>query len=134
MIIIKKDKYYILKYKNRKCYLIPIYYRKGSLKSYNNVSLKIKSKLPLRFPCILTKDNLAPPPCFIPKIPTFVVDPGDISLCLFRNTYIWLRNGSSFWYFPIFMGPRSSAGFRWNGRFWTIFGIDTRQIVSFTCF
>ncbi|MGA6840501.1 transporter [Priestia megaterium] len=79
----------------------------------------------------------APPPAFIPQqqISTpFAVDPGAISLCLFRNTYIWLRNGSSFWYFPIFVGPRSVAGFRWNGRFWTIFGIDTRRIVSFTCF
>ncbi|MEH7558898.1 transporter [Priestia megaterium] len=79
----------------------------------------------------------APPPAFIPQQQTatpFAVDPGAISLCLFRNTYIWLRNGSSFWYFPIFVGPRSVAGFRWNGRFWTIFGIDTRRIVSFTCF
>ena len=79
----------------------------------------------------------APPPAFIPQQQTatpFAVDPGAISLCLFRNTYIWLRNGSSFWYYPIFVGPRSVAGFRWNGRFWTIFGIDTRRIVSFTCF
>ena len=79
----------------------------------------------------------APPPAFIPQQQTatpFAVDPGAISLCLFRNTYIWLRNGSSFWYYPIFVGPRSVAGFRWNGRFWTIFGIDTRRIASFTCF
>jgi len=77
---------------------------------------------------------LPPPPSFTPPFPSSVVDPGDISLCLFRNTYVWLRNGASFWYFPIFVGSRSVAGFRWNGRFWTIFGIDTRQIVSFTCF
>ncbi|MEH7590730.1 collagen-like protein [Priestia megaterium] len=79
----------------------------------------------------------SPPPAFIPQQQTatpFAVDPGAISLCLFRNTYIWLRNGSSFWFFPIFVGRRSVSGFRWNGRFWTIFGIDTRQIVSFTCF
>ena len=76
---------------------------------------------------------LPPPPSFTPPFPSFAVSQ-PISLCLFRNTYIWLRNGSSFWYFPIFVGPRSVAGFRWNGRFWTIFGIDTRRIVSFTCF
>ncbi|MED4116620.1 transporter [Priestia megaterium] len=78
-----------------------------------------------------------PPPAFIPQqqlATPFAVDPGAISMCLFRNTFIWLRNGSSFWFFPIFVGPRSVAGFRWNGRFWTIFGIDTRRIVSFTCF
>lgn len=78
-----------------------------------------------------------PPPSFIPQQSTaspFAVDPGAISLCLFRNTYIWLSNGEQFWYFPIFVGPRSVAGFRWNGRFWVIFGIDTRRIISFTCF
>lgn len=48
---------------------------------------------------------------------TFAVDPGAISFCLFRNTFIWLNNGARFWYYPIFVGPRSVAGFRWNGRF-----------------
>jgi hypothetical protein len=55
-------------------------------------------------------------------------------LCLFRNTFIWLYNGEGFWFYPIFVGPRSVAGFRWNGWSWTIFGIDTRRIISFTCF
>ena len=79
----------------------------------------------------------APPPAFIPQQATaspFAIDPGAISLCMFRNTFIWLSNGDGFWFFPIFAGPRSVAGFRWNGRFWVIFGIDTRRIVSFTCF
>lgn len=79
----------------------------------------------------------APPPAFIPQqaaASPFAIDPGAISLCMFRNTYIWLSNGDSFWFFPVFIGPRSVAGFRWNGRFWMIFGIDTRRIVSFTCF
>ncbi|WP_234396883.1 collagen-like protein [Bacillus massiliglaciei] len=79
----------------------------------------------------------APPPSFVPQQATaspFAVDPGGIRLCQFRNTYIWLNNGQSFWFYPIFVGPRSVAGFRWNGRFWTIFGIDTRRIASFTCF
>ncbi|MDQ0271500.1 hypothetical protein J2S17_003388 [Cytobacillus purgationiresistens] len=52
---------------------------------------------------------------------------------MFRNTFLWLRDGSGFWFYPVFVGPRSVAGFRWTGRFWTIFGVDTRQIVSFTC-
>ncbi|SIQ06463.1 hypothetical protein SAMN05878482_101234 [Peribacillus simplex] len=79
----------------------------------------------------------APPPAFIPQqqsASTFAIDPGAISFCLFRNTFIWLNNGARFWYYPIFVGPRSVAGFRWNGRFWTFFGIDTRQINSFSCF
>ncbi|WP_307476692.1 transporter [Cytobacillus purgationiresistens] len=78
----------------------------------------------------------APPPAFVPAQQTatqFAVDPRAISLCLFRNTFLWLRDGSGFWFYPVFVGPRSVAGFRWTGRFWTIFGVDTRQIVSFTC-
>jgi hypothetical protein len=79
----------------------------------------------------------APPPTFIPQqaaATPFAVDPGAIRLCLFRNTFVWLYNGEAFWFYPIFTGPRSVAGFRWNGRFWMIFGIDTRRIISFTCF
>ncbi|HEO8419079.1 collagen-like protein [Niallia sp. FSL W8-0635] len=79
----------------------------------------------------------APPPPFIPQqavASPFAIDPGAISLCMFRNTFIWLSNGQGFWFYPIIIGPRSVAGFRWNGRFWMIFGIDTRRIVSFTCF
>lgn len=79
----------------------------------------------------------APLPAFIPHqaaASSFAVDPGAISLCLFRNTFIFLSNGETFWYYPIFIGPSSVAGFRWNGRFWTVFGINTRRIISFTCF
>ncbi|EKS8367046.1 MULTISPECIES: transporter [Bacillus] len=79
----------------------------------------------------------SPPPSFILQqsvASPFAVDPGAISFCLFRNTYIWLNNGKQFWYYPIFVGQRSVTGFRWNGRFLMILGIDTRRIRSFTCF
>ncbi|MCC3372734.1 transporter [Cohnella sp. REN36] len=79
----------------------------------------------------------APPPQTIPPKPltsTFAVDPGAIRGCLFRNTYIWLRNGSSTWFYPVFVGRTSVAGFRWTGFFWTYTGYDLRQIESFTCF
>jgi len=80
---------------------------------------------------------VAPPPHFVPQqtsVTPFAVDPGAISGCLRRNTYVWLRNGEQFWYFPTFVGRNSVAGFRWNGRFWMFFGIDLRRISSFTCF
>lgn len=79
----------------------------------------------------------APPPPFIPQQPQaslYAVDPGAISGCLFRNTYVWLNGGESFWFFPTFVGRTSAAGFRWNGRFWLYFGIDLRRIQTFTCF
>jgi hypothetical protein len=78
-----------------------------------------------------------PPPQFIPHQPQaslYAVDPGAIAGCLFRNTYVWLNDGESFWFFPIFVGRTSVAGFRWNGRFWMYFGLDLRRIRTFTCF
>lgn len=78
----------------------------------------------------------APPPQFVPQMQAtaFAVDPGAIRRCLFRNTYIWLNNGEQFWFFPVFVGRTSVAGFRWFGFFWGYFGIDLNRISSFTCF
>ncbi|WP_163102119.1 transporter [Peribacillus alkalitolerans] len=84
-----------------------------------------------------------PPPSFVPSQSTamsgpsaFAVDPGAMRRCLFRFTYVWLNNGSSFWFYPTFIGRNSVAGFRWRRRQnrWVYFGIDTRQISSFQCF
>jgi len=80
----------------------------------------------------------APPPQFTPQetqASAFAVDPGGIRRCLYRNTYVWLRNGNSFWFFPTFVGRNSVAGWRWRRRWgWVYFGIDLRQIRSFQCF
>lgn len=43
----------------------------------------------------------APPPQFTPPQPavsSFAIDPGAISGCLFRNTYVWMENGHGFWF------------------------------------
>ncbi|MDO7906787.1 transporter [Paenibacillus sp. JX-17] len=79
----------------------------------------------------------SPPPSFIPPKPltsVYAVDPGAIAGCLFRNTFVWLRNGQRFWFYPVFVGRNSVAGFRWNGFFWTYLGVDLNQIESFTCY
>lgn len=78
----------------------------------------------------------SPPPQFVPQmqVGTFAIDPGGIRRCLFRNTYVWLNNGEQFWFFPVFVGRNSIAGFRWFGFFWGYFGIDLNRIRSFTCF
>jgi len=82
----------------------------------------------------------SPPPSFVPaqtqamQAGTFAVDPGSMRRCLFRNTYIWMRNRQQFWFFPIFLGRNSVAGWRWTGFRWMYFGVDLRQIESFTCF
>jgi hypothetical protein len=81
----------------------------------------------------------SPPPSFVPaqtqsqQVGTFAVDPGSIRFCLFRFTYLWLRNRQQFWYYPVFVGRQSISGFRWNGFRWVFFGVSLRQIESFTC-
>jgi hypothetical protein len=81
----------------------------------------------------------SPPPSFIPQQPlnqqvgVMAVDPGGIRRCLFRFTYIWLTFGQQFWFYPVFLGPRSIAGFRWTGFNWVYFGIDLRHIAAFQC-
>ncbi|PLT29782.1 hypothetical protein CUU66_11275 [Peribacillus deserti] len=79
----------------------------------------------------------APPPSYIPaqtqQAQAFAVDPGSIRRCLFRYTYVWLRNREQFWFYPIFLGRTSISGYRWTGFRWVYFGISLRQIESFTC-
>lgn len=79
----------------------------------------------------------SPPPSFVPQqspISPFAIDPGAISSCRRRFTYVWLNNGDGFWYYPTFVGRQSVAGYRWFGFFWFFHGVDLRQIQSFTCF
>lgn len=78
----------------------------------------------------------SPPPSFTPQqqVTTFAVDPGGIRGCLFRFTYIWLRNGRSFWFFPTFVGRNSVSGWRWRNFRWVYYGTDLRRISSFQCF
>ncbi len=80
---------------------------------------------------------MGPPPSFTPtqskQAQTFAVDPGSIQGCLYRYTYIWLRGFQQFWFYPTYVGRRSISGYRWNGFRWVYFGVNLRQIQSFTC-
>lgn len=62
------------------------------------------------------------------------VSPGSIRPCLYKFTYIWQRNGRSYWAFPTRIDRRSLSGWRWLGRRWVYFGIDLRRIDSFICY
>ncbi|MCM3574965.1 MULTISPECIES: hypothetical protein [Mesobacillus] len=77
-----------------------------------------------------------PPPAYVPQeqMTAFAVDPGGIRRCMYRFTYIWLIDGRSFWFYPIFLGRNSIAGWRWSRRRgWVYYGMDLRQIRSFQC-
>ncbi|WP_180954525.1 hypothetical protein [Bacillus sp. V5-8f] len=80
----------------------------------------------------------SPPPSYVPQMPQtglYAVDPGSIRRCLYRFTYVWLRNGRSFWFYPTYIGRTSVAGYRWrrNQNRWVYTGIDTGEIRSFQC-
>lgn len=77
----------------------------------------------------------SPPPSYTPQeSPSlYAVDPGAIRGCLYRFTYIWLNNGSSFWFYPTYVGRDSIAGYRWRGFRWVYYGTDLRRIRSFRC-
>ncbi|MCL2592610.1 MAG: hypothetical protein FWD82_04510 [Defluviitaleaceae bacterium] len=76
-----------------------------------------------------------PPPRMIPPRSSGfgAVDGRAISRCMFRTTYVWLRNGREFWFYPVFVGGRSVAGFRWDGFNWRYIGFDLNTIDFFSC-
>ncbi len=78
-----------------------------------------------------------PPPSITPHkagIQTKAIESGAVRPCQYRYIYIWLDNGSSFWAYLTYVGRKSISGWRWNGRRWVYFGIDTRRIESFVCY
>ncbi|WP_143319267.1 transporter [Clostridium sp. HBUAS56010] len=83
---------------------------------------------------------MGPPPSRAPQKPaqtrsnTRMVDSGSIMYCTGRFTYIWLRNGQEFWFFPIQVWRNTISGFRWDRRFgWSYTGISLNRIDMFTC-
>lgn len=75
-----------------------------------------------------------PPPPFEPSISAFAVDPRAISRCLYQNTFVWLTNGNSFWFYPTLVGFSTVTGFWWTGRSWLPLVLGLGEITSFSCF
>lgn len=76
----------------------------------------------------------APPPSFTPEQAPYRVDPGSIRRCRRKYTYIWLRDGRSFWFYPVYIGRTSISGYRWTGFWWVYYGTNLRRIESFICY
>jgi len=75
-----------------------------------------------------------PSPSPIPQPPPWQVDFRGIRRCLLQYTYVWLRNGNSFWFFPIYVVGQSIIGFRWTGYGWEYFTLNFRRISFYQCF
>lgn len=84
----------------------------------------------------------APPPNFTPQMSTLQMQEFSrgggvqrIGRCLFRNTFIWMRNGNAFWFYPMFLFGNTVVGFRWRGnRGWVYDSINRNSIMSFQCY
>lgn len=82
----------------------------------------------------------SPPPNFTPKQSeskssnTKAIDQGAIAPCTFRFSYIWPKKGNSFWAFLIYVGKKSVAGWKFMRGRWVYFGMDLKEIKSFTCY
>ncbi|MEK4425037.1 hypothetical protein [Solibacillus sp. FSL K6-1523] len=84
----------------------------------------------------------AAPPNFTPAMPMTSASSrsgshhgsSGIRRCIYRNTFIWQRNGDSFWFFPTFVSRNTILGFRW-GRFgWVFSTVNRNSILTFQCF
>lgn len=83
-----------------------------------------------------------PPPSFIPQMTTFQQQEftrlggiGGMRRCFFRNTFVWMTNGISFWFFPMLAFGNQIIGFRWRGtRGWVYDSINRNSILFFQCY
>ena len=60
--------------------------------------------------------------------------PRDFRGCMNRFTYIWLINGNSFWFYPVFAGRNTIEGFRWRRNRWEYERIFLNRILFHLCF
>ncbi len=77
---------------------------------------------------------VGPPPPLDDFFAPYAVDPGAIRFCLYRFTTVELVTGRRFMFYPIFVGPRSVAGWQYWGRGWRFIGIDLMEIRFFSCY
>ncbi|WP_245989575.1 hypothetical protein [Ureibacillus thermophilus] len=84
-----------------------------------------------------------PPPSFTPQLSSFQGTQEfsrrsggrGIGRCLFRNTFVWLTNGNSFWFYPMFALGNSIIGYRWRGnRGWVYDVLNRNRIAFFQCY
>ncbi|MDR1537231.1 MAG: hypothetical protein LBU32_04415 [Clostridiales bacterium] len=76
----------------------------------------------------------SPPPSRIPErspVALYKIDSGAIRGTLFHFTYLWLKNGVSFWFYPVYIGKNSMSGYRWTRFGWAFAGIDLSWVEYF---
>ena len=79
------------------------------------------------------------PPLFTPQLHDGMyksMDTGSMKGCLYKHTYVWFKNGRSFWFYPTYVGYNSVAGYRWrrSQQRWAYYGTDAHEIQFFHCY
>lgn len=86
-----------------------------------------------------TQMPAGPPPSFTPQMQQLSASQSQqgssgIRRCIFRNTFIWQRNGNTFWFFPTFVTQNIILGFRWSRFGWVYSSVNRNSILTFQCF
>lgn len=82
-----------------------------------------------------------PPPNYIPfmakdqctEITETGIEAEAIKKCVNNYVYLMLNNGTSFWAYLIFVGEKSTSGYRWTDSKWIYFGVSFQLINYFEC-
>lgn len=79
------------------------------------------------------KIPVGPPPDFTPKKTPdlYKTELSAISGAKGKFTYIWLKDGRSFWVYIINAGRNSITGYKWNKFGWIFYGISLKNLESF---
>lgn len=87
------------------------------------------------YPAYHHKRPQNPPPNYIPKVPASVnlVEASMISPCNRKYTYLWLKNGESFWSYIVYTGKRGVLGWKYTEGRWKQFHLRLKEIKNFTC-
>lgn len=87
------------------------------------------------YPVHFHKRPVNPPPGAVPNEPAAAVpiEPSTLTPCAFKYTYLWLKNGESFWAYITSVGKKSVSGWKYTKNRWKQFGTRLTQIKKFTC-
>lgn len=118
----------------RKSYSSPIFYCPYSMNQFLCPYCRYRQRVE-EYPAQHHKRPTNPPPNYIPNLSnaTSTITPAAITPCAHKYTYLWLKNGESFWAYIVYVGKRAVAGWRYTKDRWIHFALNLRQIKNFTC-
>ncbi|MET3194919.1 hypothetical protein ABID96_001887 [Bacillus sp. OAE603] len=65
--------------------------------------------------------------------PPYPPNPWGLQNCLYRFTYLWLRNGDNFWFYLTTIAESRVYGYRFFGGRWNHYSVSLRDITFYHC-